>query len=343
VQLREEIAASFYREGGYLPSTRELAERFGVSSETVRRGLKQLEDEGVLRAEPRAGFRVSGPAEASRTRPIAYITDYQPDLADAQPVTGALAMAFQGATSGRGWSILGAHGGGRDAAAVVEQIRAANAWGVLLDTMSAEVYANVLGAGLPVVMVNSWVEDAPIDIVLQDNYRGGFLAVEHLLDRGVRRVAWIGRVREYCHNRERYAGACAALSKHGLPPAEVCSLDADPGKAVEAACALLSRSERPEGLLAFTGPNALGAIRSAGAKLGLELGKDVKAVGWTVEECYETHYLPVFAGGPVPPAVVWRGRSMAERALELLDARNSSAGREPVRLCVPTGLRFARN
>ncbi len=338
-QIREQIASSFYREGGFLPSTRELAERFGVSSETVRRGLKQLEEEGVLHSEPRSGFRVAGSGEASRTRPIAHVTDYRMDLADAQPATWALSMAFQGATSERGWSTLGAHGGGRRGEEVVAQIRAANAWGVVLDTMDREIYANVLQAGLPVVMVNSWFESAAVDIVLQDNYRGGFLAAEHLVGLGARRVAWIGPTSRFCHSRERFAGAAAGLSLHGLRIADEFVCESGTVEAVEAVCALLSRADRPDGVLAFW-PDGMTALVAACRRLGLEIGRDLEAVGWTVEESYELHYRPLFAGGAVPPAVVWSAREMAERALERLVERTAAAGRQPVRVCVPTSIRF---
>jgi LacI family transcriptional regulator len=338
-QIREQISSSYYREGGFLPSTRELAERFGVSSETVRRGLKQLEDEGVLHSEPRSGFRVTGSAETGRARPIAHITDYQADLSDAQPATWALSLAFQGMAAERGRSLLGAHGKGRSAVEVLDQIRAGNASGVILDTMDEQLHAGVLQAGLPVVMVNSWFENAAVDIVLQDNYRGGFLAAEHLFARGARRIAWIGATAEFCHSRERFAGAGAALSTHGLRIADDCVCGREKAGVQEDIRALLARADRPDGILAF-GPAGLAALVATAGSLGLTVGRDFQAVGWTVEEGYDLHYRPVFGGGPVPPAVVWSAREMAERALELLEQRSAAAGRAPVRVCVPTSVRL---
>jgi DNA-binding LacI/PurR family transcriptional regulator len=337
-RMRQEIASSRYPHGDLLPSTRKLAERFSTSYETVRRGLKQLEDEGLLRSEAKLGFRVNGSAESSRACPIAFITDYRMDLSDAQSTSWALSVAFQSAASARGWSLLGAHGGGRKHAEVVEQIRAGNAWGVILDTMDAELYASVIGAGLPMAMVNSWFEDAAADVVLQDNYRGGFLAAEHLVESGARRFGWIGTTSEFCHSRERFAGAAACLSKHGLGIAADCVCKALSGSPREEIRTFLSRSDRPEGIFAFSG---MGEVAKTSAELGLTIGRDFQAVGWVVEECYDSHFAPAFSGGPVPPAVVWKAGSMAERALALLEERRAAAGREPVRICIPTGLRFA--
>jgi len=335
--IRGEIASRRYPHGDLLPSTRKLAERFSTSYETVRRGLKQLEEEGLLSSEAKLGFRVSGAVKGDRAGPVAHITDYRMDLSDAQPATWALSVAFQSAAADRSWSVLGAHGGGRKRGEVVDQIRAGNAWGVILDTLDPELHAGVRDSGLPVVMVNSWFEDEAVDVVIQDNYRGGFLAAEHLVAQGVRRFGWIGTTSEFCHSRERFAGAAACLSQHGLTVSPECVCKMTSNNPREELRTFLSRSDRPDGLLAFWGMDEL---VETGRELGLAVGRDFQAVGWVVEECYDSHYRPAFGGAAPAPAVVWRAGAMAERALALLAERRASAGGEPVRICVPTALRF---
>jgi DNA-binding LacI/PurR family transcriptional regulator len=337
-QIREQIASSFYRQGGFLPSTRDLAEQFGVSAETVRRGLKQLEREGVLEARPRSGFRVALPGESSQNRPVAFITHYRSDLADAQPATWALSIAFQGATAVRDWSMLGAHSGGRSHEAVVEQIRGGNAWGVILDTIEGDLRREILRVGVPVVMINSWVEDIKVDVVLQDNYRGGFLAADHLVAWGAKRIAWVGQTSEFCHSRERFAGAGAALRKHGLCFEDDLVVNPGPKEPVNVVRRLLASKDRPDGVLAF-GPYGMTAVHEAGVELGLKLGSDLEMVGWIVEECYDLHYRPIFEGGYLPPAIIWSAREMAERAVSLLAERGEGAGRRAVRACISTELR----
>jgi DNA-binding LacI/PurR family transcriptional regulator len=341
-QIREEIASSYYREGGFLPSTRELAGRLGVSAETVRRGLKQLEREGVLEARPRSGFKVAEAAASHGSRPVAFVTDYARDMSDAQPATWALSIAFQSATAGRDWSLLGAHGAGRDARAVVDQILGGNAWGVILDTIRDELRAAVLKAGLPVVMVNSWWEGDSVDVALQDNYRGGFIAADHLVRWGAERIAWFGATGDWCHSRERFGGAVAGLLSHGRDFAGEQVIAPDNATAGESARKLLSGKNRPDGVLAF-GRGGIAAIHEASKELGLKIGRDLEAVGWIVEDCYDLHYRPIFGGGYVPPAVVWSAREMAERAVALLAERGEGAGRRAVRACVATELRVAKD
>jgi DNA-binding FadR family transcriptional regulator len=47
-------------EGGRLPPERELSERLGVARETLRRGLDQLQAEGLLQRRQGAGTFVAG-------------------------------------------------------------------------------------------------------------------------------------------------------------------------------------------------------------------------------------------------------------------------------------------
>jgi DNA-binding GntR family transcriptional regulator len=57
-QLREEIRAGKYP-GGRLPSTRALAARFGIATQTVSNGLRILVTEGLIYSAGNRGYFVS--------------------------------------------------------------------------------------------------------------------------------------------------------------------------------------------------------------------------------------------------------------------------------------------
>lgn len=61
-QLRGGIATGQYRNGTYLPPEKTLAKQFGLSNKTVRKGLEQLIDEGLIEKIPRVGSLVKTPA-----------------------------------------------------------------------------------------------------------------------------------------------------------------------------------------------------------------------------------------------------------------------------------------
>jgi len=82
--LRLALVSGKYRAEEYLPPVRNLCTQFGVSFETVRRGLKTLEQEGLLTSEARQGFRVASKISlASSHSPVAYVTNHLIDLSNA--------------------------------------------------------------------------------------------------------------------------------------------------------------------------------------------------------------------------------------------------------------------
>ncbi|MGW8766843.1 FadR/GntR family transcriptional regulator [Streptomyces sp. NPDC055815] len=64
--LRQEIAQGAYEDGS-LPSEASLADKYGVSRNTVRRALKRLESDRLISSVPGAGWRVS----SAPVRPLA--------------------------------------------------------------------------------------------------------------------------------------------------------------------------------------------------------------------------------------------------------------------------------
>jgi DNA-binding LacI/PurR family transcriptional regulator len=336
--LGSQIGKGVYAAGQFVPSARELSGRYGVSPETARRGLKMLEERGLLIAEPRKGFRVAPQWEGDgETRPVAFATDYLADLSNAEPTDWALNNAVQKAAGMRGWSALGAHSAGGSRDRVLEQMVSSGAWGVVLDSLDAEYYRTVCRAKLPVVVVNSVLEGVEVDTVVQDNYRGGYIAAQHLVVTGAKRIAWFGPARRFGHTRERHAGAAACLDSEGLAFCAELSRDVTADGLRRAGRKLLEGADRPDAILAFD-PDALGILVEVTKELGLTIEKDFRVIGWLVEECYASDYVPVFRGEPVAPAVTWRASSMAEWALTLLAARRAGQRGEPVRINIPTRL-----
>jgi multiple sugar transport system substrate-binding protein len=56
--LRSEIRKGTYAEGSRLPSEKELAAKYGLSNNSIRKGLEQLVEDGLIEKIPRVGNRV---------------------------------------------------------------------------------------------------------------------------------------------------------------------------------------------------------------------------------------------------------------------------------------------
>jgi len=57
-QLRDGIHTGIYKTGTYLPPEKNLAKQFGLSNKTVRKGLEELAEEGLIEKIPRVGSLV---------------------------------------------------------------------------------------------------------------------------------------------------------------------------------------------------------------------------------------------------------------------------------------------
>ena len=66
-EIRSKIFAGQYRPGDLLPSESQLCSEYSASRETVRKSLKQLEQEGLIFSRPKVGYFVSTPNHSSFT------------------------------------------------------------------------------------------------------------------------------------------------------------------------------------------------------------------------------------------------------------------------------------
>ena len=81
---------------------------------------------------------------------------------------------------------------------------------------SLQSLEDVLPADFPLVVVDTGIEDRVCDQVLTDNARGIFLAVEHLVNQGHRRIGFINGGPHYYTARKRLEGYLQGLEAFGL-------------------------------------------------------------------------------------------------------------------------------
>ncbi len=343
-RLRADIAAGRIAPGAYLPAERQLAADSGVAPMTARRALKVLEREGLVAAEPRRGYRVLARAnDPDRGAPIAYVLSPHPGPELWDELHKEFVSGFQQAAGGRGWSLLAVGCEDRSNQEVLEHLRTARVCATILDTPSRELMAEIQQAGMPVLAVDDWREDLDIDAVVQDGFRGGLLAGAWLAERGHERIGWLGPVGVSRQGLERFGGAAAALAARELeiPPALRQQLDnPESPEGVRRAREILSRPDRPTAVLTLWQGTTAAMVKAA-RELDLVPMRDFEMVGWSTEAGYETGFLPLFAGGPVPPAVVWSVETLARTAVARLSERRQDAGLPVIKLKVPTRLRFA--
>ena len=335
-QIRDQIRNGLIESSGYLPTIRDLSREHGLAARTVQRALEALENEGLIVSEPRRGYRVlSRSHDPNRGMPLAFLLSTNVEPRRWSTFEAMLSRAFQEAALLRGWSLLAVSTADRRVEDVVEQLRMSHVCGAVLDTLDPELIRSAAHLGLPVVMVDAWVENALVDAVLQDNYRGGFLAAEHLVRKGHRDVCWFGPLQNTPHGRERFGGAAAALAAAGCAMKPERIFVADRTELERDAGALFSSPNRPRAILSLFRDTTLSLVRVARAN---GLGRDLDLVGWCAEELYEETYKALMPEGQVPAAICWRMAEMSETALRRVVERRTAPELPPLRIHVPVRL-----
>jgi DNA-binding LacI/PurR family transcriptional regulator len=136
---------------------------------------------------------------------------------------------------------------------------------------------------LPVVLID--VRHPALPHVVIDDVRGGELAAEHLLDKGHRRMGFVGDAPDeslgFTSSERRREGFRGALSRAGIEPDDALEQRGGQGRAAsrELAHALLRGEERPTAVFAASDLQAFGVLEAAEA-LGLRTPEDVAVIGF---------------------------------------------------------------
>ncbi len=322
----------------YLAPERDLAGLFGVSRETIRRGLAQLEAEGTVSRRHGQGtlVRPRKQSRAKRAEARVLVASYS------QVAGGYGSTMLSGLTDRAGQARWGLSFVNLTIPAVRQEfqksLRNREADGLLLLSMTdREMVEEILGVWSgPAVLADHHFAELPLTGVIDDSEGGARLAVEHLLALGHRRIGYVEITRRE-RNPWRYSGYAGALRDAGVEPDE--SLVARAFGSFEAGQVagqeLLARPEPPTAVFAFDDLRAWGVWRAAESR-GLEVGRNFALVGFGDTAAQ--------AGFPEElSSVRFDGRELGRLAIDKLGELMAGKGRPGELVKVPTELMVRRS
>jgi DNA-binding LacI/PurR family transcriptional regulator len=166
---------------------------------------------------------------------------------------------------------------------LLDYLRHGHVDGVLfVSTHAADPLPRILVAErLPAVLSARPVSRLPISYVDVDSVAGAGLAVDHLVERGRRRIATIAGPQDMPAGQDRLRGWTEALAAHGLPhgPELVAYGDFDRGSGARAMEELLGRGVEFDGLFVASDLMALDALAVL-REHALRVPADVAVVGF---------------------------------------------------------------
>lgn len=134
---------------------------------------------------------------------------------------------------------------------------------------------------IPIMLVDRHIPNLALDSVLADNRRGGWLATQHLIERGHTRIGCITGFSELTPSSERVIGYHEALEEHGISIDESLILQGDFHfkSGYDRTQEMLNMKRAPTAIFCCNDLMAIGAMRAA-VERGLSIPTDLAVVGF---------------------------------------------------------------
>lgn len=296
--LSNDITSGRYRPGQKLPSEAALVNKFHTSRITVGRAFRELQQKGLIERIAGSGSYVRG--ELARGLLFGLLI---PDLGETEifdPICHGIANTPEAIDH----ALLWGHTDPRIASKseqcwqLCQQFIARKVSGVFFAPLefegeSAKVNRRILSAfkeaNLPVVLLDrrptATPERARADLVGLNNTQAGFIATEHLIQLGCKRIGFIAYQAAESTVEGRMAGYRDALRKYGLKEAAGPLFQIDGDDSVE-----IPGTEELEALVCVN-DHVAGVLMHAFLSRGVRIPEDIRLVG--IDDVRYASLLPV--------------------------------------------------
>ena len=140
----------------------------------------------------------------------------------------------------------------------------------------------IIKAGFPIVFFDRAVDLENTSKVLQKDFEGAFMAVEHLILNGYKNIAHIGATRELVFTKERLKGYLAALKKYNISLRHdwIVHSSFNQLSGTLDTKKLWKGKNIPDAIFAVNDRKAVGAMLAL-KEYGIKIGEEVGVVGFT--------------------------------------------------------------
>jgi GntR family transcriptional regulator, arabinose operon transcriptional repressor len=301
-RLQKDISSGYYKPGKRLPSEAELVRRFKASRMTVFRAMRELQSLGLITRRVGSGTFVSQHSNNS-SRVFGLLI---PELGQTE-IFEAICKGMMEAQEAMHHSLLWGNtvtpeqDKERAAEALCENYISSKVSGVFFAPVefsttryqaNHQIVAALEKVGIPVVLLDRCLEPYPqrskYDLVGIDNRRTGYVATEHLIKVGAKRIAFIARPNSAPTVDARMAGYREALLlQGGKTRSDLVNIgDVSDAKFIKS----ILRKQKPD---AFVCANDLtaGHLMHSLISLGLRIPDDIRIVG--IDDVKYARLLPV--------------------------------------------------
>lgn len=193
--MRHRILAGEWSTGSRVPSENTLQSLLGISRSTIRQALTAAKAEGLVTSVPGKGtFVAKKPNNQNNSRLVGFVIPYFRSSFDSQLLRGA-----EGILRAQGYRVIFCNSERQlqEEDRLLQLLLQDHAAGILIwpvmDDSPHRVLFDLVRQRLPVSLMDRTFPELQADVVLCDNYHGGYIATQHLISLGHRQIIFMAR------------------------------------------------------------------------------------------------------------------------------------------------------
>lgn len=261
----------------------DVARLAGVSSATVSRvinGTAKVSDEKVkrvLEAIDATGFKPNEIARSLYKKSSKIIGYIVPSILNVFLTEIGRAIEDEAFQNGYKMILCNSDENPKKEVAYINMLTAMNADGIIITANNDNLDEEIRNCPLPVVALDKDAGSRYTAVVQSDNYSGGRLGAEHLIECGCRHIVLMRGPQKYSSGSQRFLGYVDVCNEHGIQPLFMesqYSFDA-----VESSRELLKRFPHVDGILALSDMTALSLYKVL-CEQDKKVPEDIMIVGY---------------------------------------------------------------
>ncbi len=269
---------------------KDIAEKLGISTSTVSRALKDHPDiskktrQAVQELSKLLGYKpnlIALNLKNSRTNTIGLIVPEIQHFFFSTIINGIEEVAYQ-----NNYNVLVVQSNESYLREVLNtQTLLANRVDGMLVSFAKETkdfshFQQVIDNEIPMVFYDRVLDDFHADSVMVDDYSGAYNAVNHLINKGCKRIACYTSPQNLILSQKRVEGYKNALLHHNIAFDSNLLYACDTYEAaMKISTSILKKVDRPDGIFCVNDLTAVGVIKVA-RKLNLNIPNDLKVIGF---------------------------------------------------------------
>ena len=148
------------------------------------------------------------------------------------------------------------------------------------ETQDFSHFQQIIDNEIPLVFFDRINKDLHADTVAVDDYHGAFNAVNHLIEKGCRRIAIYSAPQHLLIGQNRLKGYKDALEKHNMQYTKDLVYSCDTyDDSIKISRSILKKKDRPDGIFTVNDMTALGTMKTA-RQLMINVPEELKIVGF---------------------------------------------------------------